>query len=208
MRNTLGLVGIEADPVARTATVSMARQWDVQDIPRMAAELASMYARNGWGATFMEASTGEYMIKALRRAGMPVRVVISQKKVSDLGMIERLVRMELIEATEFLRKLKLNGQVRFPRRPSDHMARLEAQMPFFSKHVTEAGSVSYFAPGEEPDDLVRALIIACFSCRAELEGTTGGTFVGGIPKAAVPMVPVFTRYSKADLEAFDSLADI
>ena len=49
------------------------------------------------------------------------------------------------------------------------MMDLMKQMEMFTEHVTEAGTVAYYAPGEELDCLPRALMMCCFAARNSLE---------------------------------------
>lgn len=189
-RSRLGLAGIQASQ--GLAEVVLAREWPSEDIPRVAGEIAALHERNDWGQTFIDLEAGDYLAGMLRREALPVQVITSQKKVKDASKIQGLRVMDRIEATEFLRKLKLAGQLKWPARPSGEMRLLEAQMPFFSKHVTEAGAVDYYAPGEEPDGLVRALIISCFAARQVIEQGMTGHVMGGVTGRIRPSVPMGT----------------
>ena len=42
-------------------------------------------------------------------------------------------------------------------------------MPLFFEHNIESGSMNYYSPGDELDDLPKALLIACFAARKYLD---------------------------------------
>ena len=53
------------------------------------------------------------------------------------------------------------------------MKSLENQVAMFTEHRTEAGGIDYYAPGEERDELVKALLAALFSARTLLQEGRG-----------------------------------
>ena len=146
----------------------------------MIREIGVLHQKYQWGDTYIEQESGQYLITTLKQQQMPVKVITTGKKVKDPKKLDRIKVMDKIEMSEFLRKLMLNGQLLFPRNPSKRMKILEEQIPYFTKHTTEAGSVDYYAPGEEPDNMVRALMIACFSVRLLLQGNIGVAVCGPI----------------------------
>lgn len=187
LRNEIGLVGIEVFPKERMAVPRLAQQWKVQDTEKMAAETYQLYEQFQWGDTYIEQESGDHLIMLLKEHyRMPIKVITTGKKVKDAKKIRRIKVMDKIEMTEFLRRLKLNGQLRFVRHATPGLKELENQIPYFTKHTTEAGSVDYYAPGEEPDNLVKALMVACFSVRKLLQGAStefvGGPITGMPPK--------------------------
>ena len=180
LRNELGFVGIEAWPSEKRVYVKLVRQWSMDDINSIATEITNLYKAFQWHNTLIAQSAGEYIISALKREGLPITVITTQKLVKDPQMLLDVKVMDKIEMTEFLRKLKMNGQIRFPEFPTDNMKKLEREIPFFAKHTTEAGSVDYYAPGVEPDDLVTALMMNCFGARNHIgEGNDVGPAVVG-----------------------------
>ena len=167
-RREIGLVGIEVPDITTqlpVARVGLARQWDATDVNRIISDVTGLYHRHRWDYTYLEQATGEYLIANLKANRVPVRAINSQKKIKDAKEIQKIRTMDTIEMTEFLRQLMKNGQIRFSTRPGPTMMILEDEIASFSKHTTEAGSVDYYAPGEEADDMVKALEITCFSVR-------------------------------------------
>jgi len=67
--------------------------------------------------------------------------------------------------------------------PTDHnysgdMLELKKQIAIFAEHKTEAGSISYYAPGSEHDYGVMALLINCQNAREYLKVGYRGIYVG------------------------------
>ncbi len=184
LRNEIGLVGIDANPEKKTVTPKLAQQWTVNDVETMASDTYALHQRYNWGTTFIEQESGEYLISILKNQyKLPIKVITTGKKIKDPKSIRKVRIMDKNEMTEYLRKLKLNGQLLFVKSPSAKMKELEEQIPFFTKHATEAGSIDYYASGKEPDNLVKALMIACFSVRNILEGNDGSIVAGPIDTA-------------------------
>ena len=182
LRSHIGLVGIEIRSGDKNIYIKFIRQWRPDQINQLASDVAQLHEEFQWGDTYIEQESGEYLISMLKKEyNLPVKVISTQKKVKDPNDIERIKTMDKIEMTEFLRKLKLNGQLRFPKKPSPRMKQMEGQIEMFAKHTTEAGGIDYYAPGEEPDDLVKSLMIACFSVRNIIGISTSDiiTHVGG-----------------------------
>ena len=101
--------------------------------------------------------------------GVPVAVFTTQKDLKDPRGIDRLEVQDKVEQVQFAIWLRQVGALRWSSRPTGRMVALEEQLAQFSEHKTEAGSVDYYAPGEERDELVKALLAALFSGRTLLE---------------------------------------
>ena len=50
---------------------------------------------------------------------------------------------------------------------------LKRQITNFAEHISEAGNVSYYSVGQEHDDTVMALMLACFIGRAYVKNQDG-----------------------------------
>ena len=175
--------------------VNMARRWPAEKVTEMADSMLTYYNRIQWHETIIDQISGEYIISMLKNRSLPVKVISTSKNVRDADQIERIKVMDKIEMTEFLRKLKINRQLRVPMNPSKHMKDLEDQIPMYAKHTTEAGGIDYYAPGTEPDDLVRALLIMCFSLRNFIDHDQSIEHVlGGVPE------PKSTNYELSNFE--------
>ena len=91
--------------------------------------------------------------------------------------------------TQLTLSLKQDHKIQY--HPSDKMVKdekaLVKQMETFAEHVTESGTVSYYAPSEELDCLPKALMICLFVARASLQhGGVPMIIVHGTPKPQTP----------------------
>ena len=110
----------------------------------------------------------------------------TQKNVKDADEIEKIQTMDKIEMVQFMLTLRQKHQVEFPPDPSVSAQQLERQIVLFAEKKTEAGSIDYFAPGNELDNLPKALLIACFAARKYLDKPSP-VYVGGqIPEMSMP----------------------
>ena len=181
LRDRIGLCAIEVDQDEKTAHPKLAREWNIKQVNETVSDLNRLHTKYQWGTTYIEQETGEYFIAELKQY-MPVQVITTQKKVKDPKLLERIKVMDKIEMTEYVRKLQQDHLIVFPKKITKPLQELKEQVSFFAKHTTEAGSIDYYASGEDPDDLVKALMIAVFSVR-NLLGVYGYTdhIIGGIP---------------------------
>ena len=82
------------------------------------------------------------------------------------------------------------------------MQELEHQVALFSEHTTEAGMVNYYAPGDELDNLTKALIIACFAARPFLHDSV--KVVGGpLPRSNISKIQEPISLLSSELEKGD-----
>lgn len=199
-RNAIGMVGIEVEPIKQEISVRLAKQWPRNDLNKIAPEVAELYNKFQWFNTIIDFNIGDHVIQGLRRAGgMPIRIIHVQKKVKDRLEIERVRTMDIIEMTQFMLQQKLAHKIVFPKEPTKDMQELESQIALFSEMKTEAGGIDYYAPGDEFDNLTKALIIVCFGARPYLQ-TTGEVVGGPITKS---------KFAAPEAELmFESTADV
>ena len=179
-RNAFGLIGIEADSESKRIRVKLARQWPRIKINETLPAIAEIYSKVNWDTTYIDQLTGEHFIQSLKREHhVPVKVINTQKNLKDPDDIERIKTMDKIEMVQWMVKVKLNHQIEFPPNPTVPMQELESQMSIFTEHKTESGNIDYFAPGDEYDNLVKSLMIACFSVRNVIDSGINIEHVGG-----------------------------
>ena len=178
-RNMFGLVGTEIDTEKKKAYVKLARQWSRTKINEIPSEVSRIYQKIKWKTTYVDQLTGQHFIQDLKSNHVPVSVITTQKNLKDPHDIERIKVMDKIEMVQLMLSLRQNHQVEFPPAPSKSMTELEEQFALFTEHKTEAGNIDYFAPGEELDSLVKALLINCFAARKYLTVKEIGVCVGG-----------------------------
>jgi len=165
LRNSIGAVGIEVDPVKQECYVKMAMHWQRQQINDIAPALSNMYEKFEWHNTIVDQMVGEHLIQGFRRGNMPLKIIFIKKKVAEVSEIRRVKTLDLIEMVQFMLQQKLAHKIKFTKTPSIPMQELEQQIALYAEKTTEAGGVDYYAPGDELDDLTKGLMIALFAAR-------------------------------------------
>lgn len=185
-RNEFGVVGIEANSDAKKIRVKLARQWPRTQINTIPEKIALLHSKVQWGQTYVDQLTGEHFIQDLRRQHkMQINVINTNKNLKEPDDIERVKIMDKIEMVQWMVTVKQKRQIEFPERPTSYMKELESQMALFTEHKTESGNVDYFAPGDEFDNLTKALMIACFSVRKLIDAGSDIEHIGG----GIPNMP-------------------
>ena len=170
-RTMFGMVGIEIDKRERKAYVRLAKQWPRSQMNQIPKDIRELHSRIKWHNTIADQQIGQHLIKSVETAMKnQVQVITTQKNLKDPENIEKLKVMDITEMTQLTLSLKQDHRIQFPKKNhSEDMIELMKQMEMFTEHVTEQGTVSYYAPGEELDSLPRALMMCCFAGRITLE---------------------------------------
>jgi len=169
LRNAIGAVGIEVDVDKLEVIVKLVRHWDRSQINDIAAELGELWHKHEWDNTIIDLRVGSSVIDGLKRyTDIPTKIIYIKKKVDDISEIRRVKSLDLIEMVQFLLQLKLAHKMVFPTNPTKQAQELESQIALYSEHTTEAGGIDYYSPGEELDNLTKALMVATFAARPML----------------------------------------
>ena len=169
-RTQFGMVGIEIDPKKRIAYVRLAKQWNRDNMNRIPDDVKQVYDKVKWDMTFADQLIGQHLIRSIEKAlQFEVATITTQKNLKDPENIEAIKVMDITEMTQLTLSIKQEHKIQFPPKPTEDMLKLIKQMEMFTEHVTEQGTVSYYAPGEELDCLPRALMICCFVGRMSLQ---------------------------------------
>ena len=168
-RNMYGLVIINCDIENKLVQVKYAKQWSREKLNQIPNDVHSMYTKLHWTGLYIDQITGQHIIESIRHLGVSVKILTTQKDLKDPTGIEDLEVMDKNEMVALFIKFRQNKQIEFHSKPSRTLEILEEQMPLFLEHITEAGSVDYYAPGDEHDHLTKALLMCCFAVRKILE---------------------------------------
>ena len=170
-RNMFGLVGIEIDEKKKIAYVRLAKQWKRDDMNEIPLEMKELYEKVKWQLTYADQQVGQHIIRSVEKAlSFQVMTITTQKNLKDPEDIELIKVMDMTEMVQLTLSIKQEHRIQFPKKnPTNDMLDLIKQMEMFTEHVTEQGTVSYYAPGEELDCLPRALMICCFVGRMALQ---------------------------------------
>ena len=168
-RNEFGIVGIEVNTKEKKIRVKLARQWPREQLNEIPLHIADLHEKKQWQDTYIDQLTGEHLIREIKRKhNLNIRVITTQKNLKDPHDIDRVRVMDKVEMVQWMIVMGQNHQIEFPPNPSKSMKELEIQMNVFAEKTTEAGGTDYFAPGDEYDNLVKALMIACFAARKQI----------------------------------------
>jgi len=167
LRKTFGLVVCGLDKKNKKLYVGYAMQWNRNNLKSAIPKIKKLHEIFSWNHIIIDQQSGQHFIRSLKITGLNVKVISTGKNVKDEQDIENLEVLDWTEMTQLFLTLKNNHQIIFPE-DSKVVKILEDQVPIFSEHITEAGTVDYYASGEEPDDLIKSLIMCGFSCRKEL----------------------------------------
>lgn len=167
--DSFALVGIEIRD-KRDIYIIGAAQWKHQDylkVEEAAYQIHSSIAKRPFDDVVVETNnTGWHVVEILKsKYRMPIRPVTTVAKLTDKKKIREGNSMAKNEMVTWLKKMILADRVYFPDVDSPGTKALKTQLPKFTRKLTDAGNVSYSAQGKEHDDLVMALIMACFYAR-------------------------------------------
>ena len=158
---------------------------------RIPDDISRIYQKVKWHQTFADQLVGHHLLRSIEnKMQTQVYAITTQKNLKDPENIDKVKVMDMTEMTQLTLSLKQAHKIQFP--PSDDnltndMKELIKQMEMFAEHVTEQGTVSYFALGEELDCLPRALMICCFAGRTTLQhGEIPMIIVQGEPQPQTP----------------------
>lgn len=165
------MVGVEVDPKKRLAYVRLAKQWKRDNMNAIPDDVKSIHDKVKWGQTFADQQIGQHLIRSIEKAlGFQVQAITTQKNLKDPEDIELIKVMDMTEMAQLTLSLKQEHQIQFPpKNITEDMKQLIKQMEMFTEHITEQGTVSYFAPGEELDCLPKALMICLLVARMSLQ---------------------------------------
>ena len=108
---------------------------------------------NNTGVAVVEMLTDQFGLKVIPittiNMGREMKKKISPKNMDKYEVVHRFISR------------KENHQIIFPpdSKCSEDMLELKRQVAIFAEHRTEAGNVQYYAPGQEHDDGIMALLI-------------------------------------------------
>jgi hypothetical protein len=112
-------------------------------------------------------NTGEHVFEALKYQHRIPNVIptFTSANVKDQSKINTGRVMPKNQMVWFMARLFQQNRIKFPKKTNKDIEELKRQISIFSEIITESGNVSYRAEGQEHDDTVMALMLACFLAR-------------------------------------------
>jgi len=120
-------------------------------------------------------NTGEHVFEELKyHHHIPnVIPVFTTREVKDQSKINTGRVMPKNQMVLWLARMFQNNRIKFPKKSNKDIDELKRQISIFSEVITEAGNASYRAEGNEHDDTVMALMLACFIGRNFIKSNDG-----------------------------------
>ena len=164
-RDSFAFVGTEIRD--RSLYIITAKRWLGRAYIDVEKEINQSHKKNPYDKYVVERNnTGEHVVEILSRGyHLPVWPVVTGKELKSKDKIYSPKIMDKNEMVKYMIILGGEGRLIYPANKSDEMKELQRQMAIFAEHKTEAGKFTYFAEGNEHDDLVMALMLACFVAR-------------------------------------------
>ena len=174
LRNTIGIIGVEADTDQQLIHVKFAKQWNRLELPKVVPEIHKLHKNIKWSKSYIDVLVGSHIITSLRKAGLPLNLISVQRDIKDLAVMRGAKKMDENEMVNWTLKMLQVGRIHTPDTPTVLMQEYLTQMSIYSEHTTEAGHMAHYAPGKELDCLPKAAMLVFFSLRHHLSDSSSG----------------------------------
>lgn len=176
MQSGFAMVGIEVED--NVIYIIGARQWkhqDYNDVEEAVAEIHNTVVKRPFNHIAVERNnTGVHVIEnMLREHALPILPINTGSKLMKQKTIIKGNTMDKNDMVGWVKRMLKMEKIVFPIEDSEGTKQLRAQLPKFTRHITDAGNVAYRAQGKQNDDLVMALILACYVARRKYLYNTG-----------------------------------
>ena len=140
-------------------------------------------------------NTGEHVFEELKyRHKIPnVIPTFTARETKDQSKINTGRVMPKNQMVVWMARMFQSNRIKFPKKSNKDIDELKRQISIFSEIITESGNVSYRAEGNEHDDTVMALMLACF---------IGRNFIKGMDGLFQPMQVVTKKFTEVDNDDF------
>ncbi len=161
-RDSFAFVGTKVENKA--IYVLGAKRWLGRAYLDVEKEIASIHTSQPFTYYVVERNnTGEHVIEVLKRNySLPVLAVTTGRELKTKEKIYSPKVMDKNEMVKYMIVLIQEKKLIFPKIKTMELTELDRQMSIFAEHKTDAGKFTYHAEGQEHDDLVMALMLACF----------------------------------------------
>lgn len=169
-RDAFAFVGTEVNE--GVLYVKGSKRWMGRNYLQVEEDIAEIHRKKRFDIYVLELNnTGTHVYEVLtQQKHLPVIPVTTTKDIKDLTKKYNNRVMDKNEMVRLMAHWFQDGSIVFPSRLTVELSELKRQLTIFAEHKTETGSVSYRAEGQEHDDLVMALMLACFHARHMIGG--------------------------------------
>ena len=147
-----------------------AKRWLGRNYLDVEAEIAKIHAQKPFNFVMIEInSVGVHVYEVLKyKYNLPAFAVTTSKDIKDAKKAAGEKVMDKNAMVKLMLDWFAEERLIFPVNSNAELDELKRQLSIFAEHKTDAGNVSYYAEGSEHDDLVMALMLACFKARPYL----------------------------------------
>lgn len=166
MRDSSYLVGLSVDK--RIANILGAKRWTGDDYLKIEGDVADIHAKKPFDFIMVETNNvGVHVYEVLKhKYHLPVYPVTTSKDLKDPKKQAGYKVMDKNAMVKVMLQWFSEDALLFPKTLTPELQELKRQLSIFAEHRTESGSFSYYAEGNEHDDGVMGLMLACFKARA------------------------------------------
>ena len=179
--DSFALCAIQTD--RKSIFVVGAAQWlhkDYTDVEQEIFQLHKVISKKPFDHIGVEVNnSGPQVYESLRNMGLPVIPINTIAKITDPKKILKGNSMIKNDMVHWLKRMIQDDKIFFPDIDSPGTLSLKHQLPQFSRKITKSGNLSYSAQGSEHDDLVMALLVACYIARRKYLGSKGEFGIAG-----------------------------
>lgn len=189
-KSSFAMVGIEV--VDQKIYIRGARAWNGKAYLQVENDVAKIHEKKPFDYYIVEKNNvGVHVIEVLKYVKhLPIISVTTSKDIRNPEQHPNV--MDKNDMTKWMLILHQQGDLVFPSLDNKHTAELKRQLSLFEEHKTGAGTVSYSATKGERDDMVMALMLACYVARERyLKVGSGEPVLYGSPRDYSP-----TEYSE------------
>ncbi len=183
MRDSFGYLVGDIDIEKGEVRIRKAKRWLGRTYKKVVQYIADDYEKNKLKHLVIERNnTGEMVIEEFRMVyRIPAIPIVTSKNLKSQDKINDVKVMDKNEMVKYYNQLKKQFKVKFPNKfkseeDKENFEELKRQIAIFAEHRTESGTFSYYAPGDEHDDMVMALLLLLHMARYYLREK--GTGIG------------------------------
>lgn len=170
--DSFGVVGIEV--IKDEIHIRLAKRWLGRNYTEVVNKIIAIHVRQNFDHIVLEMNNTGQVVKELFDAkGIRTIPVNTVGRITDPKKKLSLTAMEKKEISLWFLRMKTDHKIKFHGTDDPDVKELMRQIQIFAEHRPKGeystGNFKYSAPGEEHDDMVMALLLACHIGRTYLD---------------------------------------
>ena len=164
MRDSFAIVGVE--PIKDEIHIRLAKRWLGRNYTEVVNKIIAIHLRQNFDHIILETNNTGVVVKELFDAkGIKTIPVNTSSEIRDIKKKMSIQSMDKNEIVRWFIRMKTDHKIKFHGTDNVDIKELMRQIQIFAEHRTDAGNFRYMAPGDEHDDMVMALLLACHMAR-------------------------------------------